>query len=223
MRQTTPVFLAAAAGAMLPLGLMAGAVAFQGGPTLGGAGNAALYDFQDGTVADAAQVNSNFNVLAGAVNDNDTRITDHDARLSAVESGGSLDAGRIAALEALLDRVSCDNVSYISNRTYTTLNSQLDADYTGAGICGAGKHVCNTQEVTMYALVGNCGPSQPTWVVGGYSNTDFHRRAAWNGQDSTQCQAGNYPYWNPQWAGYDGRIHCVAGSNSYAVACCVDQ
>jgi hypothetical protein len=67
--------VAAGVAVLVPLQLLAGSVSFQSGPTVGAQGNAALYDFANGTVADAEQVNSNFDAVATAINDNDTRIT----------------------------------------------------------------------------------------------------------------------------------------------------
>lgn len=209
MRQAIVAFVI-----LVPTGLLAASVSFQQGPTLGGSSNAALYDFIDGQVASAEQVNNNFKLVADAINDNDTRLTaaetDHNARLTALE--------RIAA------RVSCDNITEASARTYTALNTQLDADPTGASVCGADAHVCNYQEVTTYALVGGCDPGDIHWIVGGFSNIEEHRRSILNGQDATQCMADNYPTWWSEWlATYDGRVHCMPGTSSYPVSCCLNQ
>ncbi|MBI4702022.1 MAG: collagen-like protein [Deltaproteobacteria bacterium] len=113
-----------------------------------------------------------------------------------------------------------DRVKQASARSYSTLNSQLDGDYTGAGVCGNGWHVCNYQEATVYGVLFGCDAGAAAWIVGGFSNTEFHRRSIWNGQDSVQCGGGNYPEWEPKWGPYYGRIHCSGGGSNLVVACC---
>ena len=118
--------------------------------------------------------------------------------------------------------VSCSRVSFAGSRTYDLLGSQLDADFTGASVCGAGWHVCNYQEVTVYGILGGCEAPGHAWIVGGFSNIEAHRRAIWNGQDTTQCAAGNYPFWYAQFPPYKGRVHCGPGTSSLPVACCAN-
>lgn len=43
-------------------------------------------EFQANTAAKATEVNDNFNAMKSAINDNDTKITDHEDRLTAIES-----------------------------------------------------------------------------------------------------------------------------------------
>lgn len=118
--------------------------------------------------------------------------------------------------------VSCSRVSFASARTYTSLNSQLDTDYSGVSVCGAGWHVCNYQEVTVYGILGGCeAPASNAWIVGGFSNIEYHRRSIWNGQDSTQCPTGFFPSWFP-FPHYKGRVHCIGGTASLPVACCMN-
>jgi len=125
------------------------------------------------------------------------------------------DAQAIAAMRGL-----CSRVRTATPRPYTTLNAQLDADPSGASVCGSGYHVCNYQEMTVYSILGLCDLGTTTWIVGGFSNVDFHRRSIWNGQDSVQCSPGNYPAWWNRWGPYYGRVHCEGGGNLYPVACC---
>lgn len=119
--------------------------------------------------------------------------------------------------------VSCSRVYFAGSRTYSTLSGQLDSDYSGASVCGAKWHVCNYQEVTVYGVLGGCeAPASGAWIVGGFSNVDYHRQAIWNGQDSTQCAAGNFPSWHPPSLPYKGRVHCRPASNSLPIACCAN-
>jgi hypothetical protein len=115
----------------------------------------------------------------------------------------------------------CARMKTASARTGNTLVSQLDADYTGAGVCGSGWHVCNIWESAIYEILGKCSlPS--SWLVAGFSNVDMHRRALLSGQDSTQCVAGNLPISYDKWAGYRGRVHCTPLTGTNPVACCAD-
>jgi hypothetical protein len=116
----------------------------------------------------------------------------------------------------------CSDVKLASARTYVTLNIQLDADYTGAGVCGSGFHVCNHQEATLYGILSHCGPGNSlAWLVGGFSNWEPHRRSILSGQDSTQCPVGKYPTWyTTKWGPYYGRVHCAGEGDSYPVSCC---
>lgn len=134
---------------------------------------------------------------------------------------GSQDVVTSGALRASgFELTACsDRVAEANSRTYTTLNTELDSDPSGQGICGAGWHVCNYQEVTVYSVLFGCQPPVQAWIVGGFSNYDAHRRSIWNGQDSVQCVAGNYPAWYVV-PPYKGGVHCLSGSNVLKVACC---
>jgi hypothetical protein len=99
----------------VPLALYAGEVTFQSGPSVGAQGNAALYDFANGTVADAEQVNNNFNAVATAVNDNDGRI----AALEAAGPGGG--GGPVMA-----NMVRSNGATNGSGSNFQMLNITLD-------------------------------------------------------------------------------------------------
>jgi hypothetical protein len=116
----------------------------------------------------------------------------------------------------------CGRMSTVAARTYTTLDGQLDADWTGAGVCGTGKHVCNFQEYTVYSIMGSCSIDS-AWIVGGFSNIASHRRSIWNGQDSVQCQGSNGLATYGKWGPYHGRVHCEGASASKPVLCCANQ
>ena len=120
-------------------------------------------------------------------------------------------------LDDLCDRVSRSEAEW----TYPELSAALDADNSGHSVCGGGSHVCNASEAEIYGVLGRCAMNQE-WLVGGFSNTDYHRRAIWNGQDSTQCDEGRYPTWYGEFHGYKGRVHCQDGSEARIVACCRD-
>lgn len=208
---------------------------------------ASLVDFSNGTIADANQVNANFEALRAAVEagpmENSVGPTALAADAASLEkvSGGAMksDGTNIgigtAAGAARLDVagtvratgfvVTCaEHVKLVSARTYTTLNSELDANSTGATVCGAGWHVCNYQEATTFGVLFGCDlGNQKGWIVGGFSNSEGHRRSIWNYQDSVQCQPGNFPSWWGRWGPYLGRVHCEAGVNSYPVVCCVNR
>ena len=116
----------------------------------------------------------------------------------------------------------CDRVSRSESEwTYIDLNDELSADPSGHGVCGAGAHVCNVAEAELYGILGKCAMNGE-WLVGGFSNTEYHRRSIWNGQDSTQCDEGRYPTWYGAFHGYKGRIHCGDQDIARIVACCVD-
>lgn len=55
------------------------------------------YVFTNGTIADADEVNANLQALANAVNDNDSRLSTNETRLSALESVGLLNIARYNA------------------------------------------------------------------------------------------------------------------------------
>ena len=142
--------------------------------------------------------------------------TSPDAKLDVV--------GTVAATNYRLRECS-DRIKLASYKTNDVLGPVLDADYTGAAVCGAGWHVCNYQEATVYAVVFGCdngATGESTWIVGGWRHTEYHRRSIWSGQDSVQCDSGRYPAW---WASsvsapYKGRVHCEDSSVSMRVSCC---
>lgn len=114
-----------------------------------------------------------------------------------------------------------DRVKFAPAMTYGALNTALSSSGSGgAAVCGAGWHVCNAPEVWVNGIVFGCTNSSFKWIVGGFSSAEFHRRSIWNGQDSVQCAAGNYPTWYSDTEGYRGLIHCQAQGNSLGVACC---
>ncbi len=122
--------------------------------------------------------------------------------------------------------ISCSRVKFTAPMTYTDptagLNAKLDIDPSGASVCGAGWHVCNYQEVTIYGMLGGCEPTSYSWIVGGFSNTEGHRRSFWSSQGGTQCLTGDYPIWYGPWPPYKGRVHCNGGTASAPVSCCMN-
>ncbi len=161
-------------------------------------------------------------------------VLDLDARISNFSfSGGNVGIGIIPSETLEIEwninvtggyKISCSNrIKTISARTYTTLNTQLDADPNGgASICWSGWHVCNTDEAQVYGITYGCDiGSSMAWIIGWFPNTESHRRAGWNSQDLVNCLAGNYPAWYPRYGyGYLWRVHCNPWTTSYPVACC---
>lgn len=137
-------------------------------------------------------------------------------------AGTTLDGTDLATtddLQAIAGSGLCDKMKTVSARTGTTLYSQLDSEWQGSSVCGTGWHVCNFQEYTVYSIMGQCS-LEPSWIVGGFSNSDMHRRSIWNGQDSTQCTSTNALATYGKWGPYHGRVHCEAKTGSKPVACC---
>ena len=110
-------------------------------------------------------------------------------------------------------------------RTYWELNTQLNQDWQGRGVCGDTWHVCNYPEVSAYgSMLGHTfHDAKQAWIVGGFSNWEKHRRSIWNGQDSTFCKSGRYPAWWNKFKGYHGTVHCFDGNHQFPVACCKDR
>lgn len=133
--------------------------------------------------------------------------------------------GAVESLDSDVERLDtdlCDRVSFSEAEwTYTDLNPELDAEPSGHSVCGAGSHVCNAQEAGLYGILGGCD-GRGAWIVGGFSNTEYHRRSVWNGQDSVQCDEGRFPTWYAPFEGYKGRIHCRDLDAAALVACCRD-
>lgn len=222
----------------LALGLPAGLVAAHVAP---------LVSFSDGTVANAATMNANFEALRAAVEAGPPPGTVGAAQLATdaaslakvsgnvvqtngtnVGVGGAPGTAKLSVngtVRATTYTTDCaQTVKLATSRTYTTLNTQLDADTSGVGVCGTGWHVCNYQEATVYGVLLGCDlGGVNAWIVGGFSNGEAHRRAMWNSQDSVQCTTGNFPAWWGRWGPYLGRIHCEAASATYPVACCVTR
>ena len=131
------------------------------------------------------------------------------------------DLATTADLQAIAGSGLCDKMKTVSARTANTLYSQLDGDYQGSSVCGSGWHVCNFQEYTVYAVLGQCSLNS-SWIVGGFSNAEVHRRSIWNGQDSTQCNTGNALATYGKWGPYHGRVHCEPKGGSKTVGCCAN-
>eukprot|EP00658_Telonema_sp_P-2_P080437 TRINITY_DN8004_c0_g1_i2.p1 TRINITY_DN8004_c0_g1~~TRINITY_DN8004_c0_g1_i2.p1 ORF type:complete len:275 (-),score=46.44 TRINITY_DN8004_c0_g1_i2:42-866(-) len=115
-------------------------------------------------------------------------------------------------------------VQLVGEMSYTALEGQLDADASGAAVCGSGFHVCNYQEVTVNGVIHNedLGGTR-AWIVGAHGGSDQARRALWDGQDSTQCQQYNAPQWYGRWGPYRGRVSCASKDGVAQVACCSNQ
>ncbi len=153
----------------------------------------------------------------------DAFVTNGALDLAAGSQVGGSDIATAADLDDLYGAGMCSNYTKTASpRTGNTLWANLDADWTGAGVCGSGWHVCNFQEFTVYSVLGACSPAQH-WIVGGFSNVDAHRRSIWNGQDSTQCAAGNGLVTYGKWGPYHGRVHCTGRTATYPVLCCLNR
>lgn len=115
-------------------------------------------------------------------------------------------------------------VKTVPQMTYWDLNSKLDSDWRGGGVCGGGWHVCNYQEATVYGTMkGHTFDASRAWITGSFSSWEKHRRSIWNGQDSTFCRSGQYPAWESKFGPYHGNVHCMGGATEQQVACCKNR
>jgi hypothetical protein len=123
--------------------------------------------FTNGTIADADQVNANFSALAGAVNDNDTRIGD----LSSVFGVDTSRANAGSGSECTLGQV------------------WLTAGVLGSGVPAEGQILSLQQNTPLYSLLGT--------LYGGDGSTSFGlpdlRDAAPNGLTYVICIQGAFP------------------------------
>eukprot|EP00656_Telonema_subtile_P007708 TRINITY_DN13620_c0_g2_i4.p1 TRINITY_DN13620_c0_g2~~TRINITY_DN13620_c0_g2_i4.p1 ORF type:complete len:3743 (-),score=834.31 TRINITY_DN13620_c0_g2_i4:156-11384(-) len=117
-----------------------------------------------------------------------------------------------------------DRLKKVGHSSFWSLSHKLNRDWRGKLACGAGWHVCNTQEVMAYGTYYHANLGGHQWTVGGFSNWDLHRRSIWNGQDSTQCRGHHAPLWySGKWGPYYGMVHCVHYNHRAPAACCANS